>query len=91
MELPSIPWEALTPPVLLGLAVLLLLTGRLIPRRTYDDMRQDRDHWREAHSESEALRAEMQGTLKPLLESAHTSEALLRSLSPKTSPPEGGE
>ncbi len=26
--------------------VLAILTGRLIPRRTYDDMREERDTWR---------------------------------------------
>lgn len=31
------------------LAVLTLVyTGRLVPRATYEDMRKDRDYWREA-------------------------------------------
>lgn len=33
---------------LLGVVVLLILSGRLVPRRVYQDMERDRDHWREA-------------------------------------------
>lgn len=32
---------------LLALGVLLVFTGRLIPRSTYNDLKDDRDHWRE--------------------------------------------
>lgn len=41
---------------LLALVVLLVLTGRLIPRRTYDDLRQERDMWRTAFQASEEAR-----------------------------------
>ncbi len=33
---------------LLGIVVLLILSGRLIPRTTYRQLERDRDHWREA-------------------------------------------
>ena len=33
---------------LLGVVVLLILSGRLVPRRVYQDLERDRDHWREA-------------------------------------------
>jgi hypothetical protein len=31
---------------LLAVVALMVFLGRLVPRRTYDDMVQDRDHWR---------------------------------------------
>lgn len=33
---------------LLGLVVLLILLGRLVPRSTYRALERDRDHWRDA-------------------------------------------
>ena len=33
---------------LLGVVVLLILSGRLVPSRTYRSLERDRDHWREA-------------------------------------------
>lgn len=42
----QIPLEVLTPSALVGLAVLLVLTGRLVPRRTYDDKCHEAEQWR---------------------------------------------
>lgn len=33
---------------LLGIVVLLILVGRLVPRATYQALERDRDHWRDA-------------------------------------------
>jgi hypothetical protein len=33
---------------LLGVVVLLILSGRIVPRSTYRSLERDRDHWREA-------------------------------------------
>ena len=43
----SVPWGALTPIGLLLFAVLLVLTGRLVPRSSLDDERRRGDQWRE--------------------------------------------
>lgn len=46
----AVPWEflgGLTPPALLGLAVWLILTGRIVPKATYESMERSRDHWQE--------------------------------------------
>lgn len=40
------PVGILAPSALAGLAVLLILTGKLIPRRTYDDKAHEADEWR---------------------------------------------
>ena len=38
---------------LLTLVALMIYRGQLVPRRTYDDLRQDRDYWREAAMKSQ--------------------------------------
>jgi hypothetical protein len=45
-ELVGIPVGILAPSALAGLAVLLILTGLLIPRRTYMDKAHEADQWR---------------------------------------------
>lgn len=42
----GIPIDILAPSALAGLCVLLILTGRLVPRRTYDDKAHEVDQWR---------------------------------------------
>ncbi|WP_431781692.1 hypothetical protein [Streptomyces chumphonensis] len=41
---------------LLGIVILLILTGRLVPRSTLEDVRAERDTWRTAHQVSEEAR-----------------------------------
>jgi len=85
--LDSIPLYALTPSALIGIVVLLLLTGRLVPRRTLDDSLKREDQWRTAHGRSEdarmvseSARVEMTGQVRELLEHAKTADALIRSI-----------
>lgn len=52
------PLEVLTPAALLGLGVLLILRGYLVPRRYLEDVEHDRDEWRAAHRISETARQE---------------------------------
>ncbi|WP_102158666.1 hypothetical protein [Zhihengliuella halotolerans] len=43
-----IPWElvgTITPPGLLSLVIIMILTGRLIPKATYDAAQRARDQW----------------------------------------------
>ncbi|MEV6165804.1 hypothetical protein AB0L71_28595 [Streptomyces sp. NPDC052052] len=65
---------------LLTLVVLMVLTGRLVPRRTYDDLLKERDTWREAHTESEAARASERAQTQELLELSRTSAHALQAL-----------
>lgn len=47
----NIPWAAiggLTPHGLLMLVVVLILTGKLVPKSTYDVMRDQKTYWRKA-------------------------------------------
>lgn len=50
-----------SPGVLLALAILLILTGRLVPRPLYREMVKDRDMWRQAAQKQ----AEHTATLLP--------------------------
>ncbi|MEU1800914.1 hypothetical protein [Streptomyces sp. NPDC019937] len=65
---------------LLAVAVLMVLTGRLIPRRTYDDLKEERDTWRNAALESEKGRAEDRAQVGELLETTRTTGHVLASL-----------
>lgn len=65
---------------LVGLVVLMVLRGHLVPRRTYDDMRDERDTWRAAHQISEESRHKAQDQVGELLELSRTAIPLLRAL-----------
>ncbi|MEU9149225.1 hypothetical protein AB0D59_01395 [Streptomyces sp. NPDC048417] len=69
---------------LVGLIVLLVLRGQLVPRRQLEDLRADKDQqiedlraerdlWREAHAVSEEARRESQDQAGELLELSRTS------------------
>ncbi|MCP9205488.1 hypothetical protein [Streptomyces cucumeris] len=66
--------------VLITIVVLMVLTGRLVPRSTLQDMREERDTWRAAHSESEAGRAADREQIRELLELSRTAGHVLTSL-----------
>ena len=68
---------------LMGLVVLLILTGRLVPRSTLLDMREERDTWRAAHVSSEAARLAEREQVTELLELSRTASHVLTSLPTK--------
>lgn len=45
-EIVGIPISALAPSALAGIAVLLILTGHLIPKRTHDEKTHEANEWR---------------------------------------------
>ena len=65
---------------LLTLVVLMVLTGKLVPRRTYDDLLKERVTWREAHTVSEAARTSERAQTQELLELSRTSAHALQAL-----------
>lgn len=76
---------------LLSLAVFLILTGKLVPKSTVDEIRRDRDvalaasaeekaEWREVALTEQATTRELNGQLGSLLEYARTTEHVLRSI-----------
>jgi hypothetical protein len=79
--LATIPLDVAAPSVLLGILILLILTGRLVPRRTMEDAIHDRDEWRAAHRISEQARVELAEQLGELLEHARTTNAFIAAIS----------
>ncbi|CAM5604594.1 hypothetical protein [Streptomyces coeruleorubidus] len=65
---------------LLVVVVLLILTGRLIPRRTHEDALADRDNWRQAFLESESARKVEHEQVEELLELAKLGGHILTAL-----------
>lgn len=68
----GIPVSALAPSALAGLAVLLVLTGWLIPKRTHDEVTHDRDEWR----------AESRVKDQQILELTEQNKAMLNAFGP---------
>lgn len=82
---------------LVGLGVWLVLTGRLVPRSTLKDLRQDRDDrvaearseaqvWRDAYESAKRANEALSVQLHQMLEVGHTTSSVLKSL---PSPPAG--
>ena len=67
---------------LLALAVLFVLTGRLVPRSVLRDTQADRDYWRAAHAEESKARQAERELTNELLEVARTADHVLASLPP---------
>lgn len=77
----TIPWDTIGPAGLLAILILLILTGRLVPRRTMEDALHDRDEWRTAHRISEAARVELGEQVGELLEQGRTTNAFIQAIS----------
>ncbi|MBJ6623636.1 hypothetical protein [Streptomyces sp. DHE17-7] len=65
------------------LVVVMILTGRLVPRSYLEDARADRDYWRAAHTEEVSARQAERDLTNELLEVAQTADRVLMSL-PRT-------
>lgn len=73
-------FNTLAPSTLAGVCVLLILTGRLVPRRTYDDIVHDRDEWRAAHRISESARVLGEDHQRDMAETARTMNQVMREM-----------
>ena len=75
--LEGIPILGLSAPALLGIAILLMFTGRLFPRSTVQDLRQERDTWRAAYETEREARAKANQQSIELLEGLKTNHAVI--------------
>lgn len=75
--LTDLPLVGLTAPVLLGLAVLMLLTGRIVPRSTYRDKADDAERWRLAYETERETRALSNRQTIELLEVTKLTNAIV--------------
>lgn len=76
----GIPLVDLTPSVLLGITVLLLLMGRIIPRATLSDKALEAERWREAYEKEREARNTSDAQTAELLEVAHLTHAIINAM-----------
>lgn len=83
---------------ILALAIMLILTGRLVPRSTVDQIREDRDRaltisekrgddWKGVAETWQSIGQEQSGQLGQLLELAKTNDHLIRSIKERAEGP----
>lgn len=69
---------------LLALVVIMILTGRLVPRSTFEDLRADKDKqievWRSAYETSMSAQDVQREQITALLEAAKTTTHVIQSL-----------
>jgi hypothetical protein len=80
LNLASIPWAQGGAAALLALAVWLILTGRIVPRQTLQDVQAQRDKYEQAWQTSQATIGELSQQVTALVEVGRTTETLLRSI-----------
>ena len=86
MDIAGIPLAALTPSALLGVCILAIITGRLVPRRTYDDKAHEANEWRTESRLKDSQIAEKDEQLRHLAEVGKTVEQLARGLQREIQP-----
>lgn len=89
-------WEGitvgtLTPPVLLGITVLMLLKGYLVPRSTLQDSQKEAEQWHQAYELERAARNTAEAQNRELLEVAKASAGFLKAVSEHASITQSGE
>jgi Fe-S cluster biosynthesis and repair protein YggX len=70
----AVPWSDLGAGGLVVLAVLLLLTGRIVTRAVYEDMVRQRDKWETAWQASQRALAERDALIDANTEAMRTLE-----------------
>lgn len=76
----GIPIVGLTAPTLLGITVLLLLTGRIMPRSAYMDKARESELWRQAYEKEREARATSNGQTIELLDAIKTNHAVVSAM-----------
>lgn len=76
----GIPVSVLSASALLGLTVLLLLTGKLVPRVYLKDKMDEVERWREAYEKEREARSIADAQATELLEVAKTTHAIISAM-----------
>lgn len=76
----EIPIRDLTAPTLLGILVLCIIFGRLVPWTVLRDARAEAERWRLAYETERSARAISDSQTSELLESARTTESFIRAV-----------
>lgn len=78
--LESLDIGTLSASALLGIAILLVLSGLLVPRRTLTDVNKEAERWRKAYETERDARNLSDAQTKELLEVAKTTHAIVASI-----------
>lgn len=78
--LEGIPIVGLTAPTLLGVAVLMLLSGKIIPRSTLKDKSDECERWRLAYEAEREARSTSDSQTAELLEVARTTHDIIAAM-----------
>jgi len=78
--LDGVPLVGLSAPALLSIVVILLLTGRLVPRTTLLDKAKESDRWREAYEKEREARGASDSQTRELLEVSKTTHHIVQAL-----------
>ena len=81
----GIPVADLTAPVLLGITVLMILSGRLIPRRVYQDKANESLRWQTAFELQRDRADKSDNQSEKLLEQGKATHALITAVFANTS------
>lgn len=73
---------------LLALFVMAILTGRLVPRSTYEDKIKEADDWKSAWRDSEKAREELSKSVQVAIELGKITEKLMISSSGASNHPD---
>lgn len=79
----GIPVLQLTPSVLVGITVLMLLKGWIVPRSTLQDKQKEADQWHTAYELEREARNTSDAQNRELLEVAKASAGFLKAVSEK--------
>lgn len=73
----GIPLTSLSAPAILGLAVILIFLGKIVPRSYYLEKKEESDRWREAYEAEREARSVADSQSRELLELAKTTHSLI--------------
>lgn len=86
----GVPISLLSASALLGLTVLLLLTGRIVPRSTLVDKIDEAERWRQAYEVEREARRISDAQTSELLEVAKTTHAIISAMATTSEHLRGG-
>lgn len=86
----GVPVSVLSASALLGITVLLLLTGRLVPRVTLTDKMEEAERWRKAYEAEKEARSIADAQATELLEVAKTTHAIISAMASTSERLRGG-
>jgi hypothetical protein len=76
----GVPIADLTAPTLLGVGILFLMLGRLVPLNFYKEKASEADKWKEAYEKEREARIAAADQSKELLEIAKTTHDILSAM-----------